>query len=156
VHLRTIEEEHMARPSLYATAFVVLTVTLAPVWTSRLRAHVGDRADSQQATFVGSDLFRTYCASCHGTGARGDGPLAEMLKKRPADLTVFARNNGGAFPAELVGKIIDGRQPVKGHGGKDMPVWGDAFKEASGGADEAAIKARIDALVRHVETLQAK
>jgi hypothetical protein len=79
-----------------------------------------------------------------------------MLKKRPADLTVFARNNGGAFPAELVGKIIDGRQPVKGHGGKDMPVWGDAFKEASGGADEAAIKARIDALVRHVETLQAK
>jgi hypothetical protein len=37
-----------------------------------------------------------------------------------------------------------------------MPVWGDSFKEATGGSDEAAIKARIDALVRYLETIQVK
>jgi hypothetical protein len=79
-----------------------------------------------------------------------------MLKKSPADLTVFAKNNGGTYPAELVGRIIDGRKQVDGHGGKDMPVWGDSFKEATGGSDEAAIKARIDALVRYLETIQVK
>jgi hypothetical protein len=42
-----------------------------------------------------------------------------------------------------VRKVIDGRQPVTGHGGKDMPVWGDAFQAASG---ESAVKARIEAL----------
>jgi mono/diheme cytochrome c family protein len=146
----------MARPFRLATAFVVLTVALSTQWVSRPDASTRQVTTSQQSTFAGSDLFRTYCASCHGAGAKGDGPIAELLKKRPADLTTFSRNNGGTFPAELVGKIIDGRQPVKGHGGKDMPVWGDAFRAASEGADEASVKARIDALVRHLETLQAR
>ena len=111
---------------------------------------------AQQTAFAGSDLFRTYCATCHGTGAKGDGPLAEMLKKRPADLTLFAKNNNGTYPAELVGRIIDGREPEPGHGGKDMPVWGDAFKQSESRPDEASIKARVDALVRHLESLQVK
>jgi cytochrome c553 len=28
----------------------------------------------------GSELFRMYCASCHGVDGRGDGPVAEALK----------------------------------------------------------------------------
>jgi len=32
------------------------------------------------------------------------------------------------------GDIIDGRHPVPGHGGPDMPVWGDAFKRAGIGS----------------------
>jgi mono/diheme cytochrome c family protein len=106
--------------------------------------------------FVGSDLYRNYCGACHGGGARGDGVLAERLKKRPPDLTVFARNNDGVFPAETVRKIIDGRKPLPGHGGGDMPVWGDAFKFAQGGGGELAVRERIEAIVRHLETLQVK
>ena len=106
--------------------------------------------------FVGSDLFRSYCASCHGRSGRGDGPVGDLLKKRPPDLTTFASRNGDVFPSELVRKIIDGRRPVKGHGGPDMPVWGDAFQSASGGSGEEAVQERIEALVRHLETLQAK
>ena len=106
--------------------------------------------------FVGSDLYRNYCGACHGGSARGDGVLAERLKKRPPDLTVFARNNGGVFPAETVRKIIDGRKPLPGHGGGDMPVWGDAFKFAQGGGGELAVRERIEAIVRHLETLQVK
>jgi mono/diheme cytochrome c family protein len=113
-------------------------------------------SEGSASRFVGSDLYRNYCVTCHGKAGHGDGALADMLKKRPPDLTVFSRNNGGVFPAELVKKIVDGRQPVAGHGGKDMPVWGDAFKSAHGGGDEAAVQERIDALVRHLETLQVK
>lgn len=104
----------------------------------------------------GSFLFRTYCASCHGTSARGDGPLADAMRQRPADLTAIATRNKGVFPREQVHRIIDGRQPVKGHGGPDMPVWGDVFARTSGSGDEASITARIDALVRYLEGLQAR
>jgi mono/diheme cytochrome c family protein len=106
--------------------------------------------------FVGSDIYKNYCAACHGPSARGDGALADRLKRRPPDLTVFARNNNGVFPADTVRRIIDGRKPLPGHGGGDMPIWGDAFKFAQGGGGEMAVRQRIDALVQHLELLQVK
>jgi copper transport protein len=36
----------------------------------------------------GRELYQTHCVSCHGVGARGDGPLAPALNPRPVDLTV--------------------------------------------------------------------
>jgi hypothetical protein len=91
---------------------------------------------------------------CHGNDARGTGPLADTLKRRPADLTALAKNNKGTYPRELVARIIDGRDPVRGHGGGDMPVWGDAFTRA-GGTPEG-VQDRITALVDYLETVQAK
>ena len=111
---------------------------------------------AQVTPFVGSDLYRNYCAVCHGTSARGDGPLADKMKKRPADLTQFSIQNGGTFPAALLTRVIDGRHPVPGHGGLDMPVWGDAFKASQAGGDEDTVKARIDELVQYLETLQVR
>lgn len=60
------------------------------------------------------------------------------------------------FPRDQVYRIIDGRQPVKGHGGIDMPVWGDVFARSSEVSNEAAITQRIEALVRYLEGLQAR
>ena len=57
-------------------------------------------AAAAQLTFTGTDAFKDYCAVCHGTSARGDGPLADKMKRRPPDLTVLATQNGGVFPAE--------------------------------------------------------
>jgi mono/diheme cytochrome c family protein len=111
---------------------------------------------SQTSSPTGDYLFRTYCASCHGTSARGDGPLAESMRKRPADLTEIARRNQGVFPRDQVFRIIDGRQSVKGHGGANMPVWGDVFARSSEVSNEAAITERIEALVRYLEGLQAR
>jgi mono/diheme cytochrome c family protein len=133
-----------------------LALAMALGTWSRPAAAQQASADGSTSQFVGSDLFRNYCVACHGKEGRGDGALGDLMKKRPPDLTMFSRNNGGVFPSELVRKIIDGRQPVTGHGGKDMPVWGDAFQGASGGSGEAAVQARIEALVRHVESLQVK
>lgn len=104
---------------------------------------------------AGSGLFSTYCVVCHGADARGTGPLADSLKRRPADLTLLAKNNGGQYPRDMVARIIDGRNPVKGHGGGDMPVWGDAF-ERSVDAGPQAVQDRITALVEYLATVQAR
>ena len=102
----------------------------------------------------GSALFRSYCASCHGTAAKGDGPLAANLRVAPADLTRIAKRNHGTYDAARVRRAIDGRDAKEIHGGSDMPVWGDAFKRAGEGYSEAKVKERIDALVDHLATLQ--
>lgn len=110
----------------------------------------------QRAKFDGGDVFRTYCVVCHGEKGKGDGPLASGLKKPPADLTVFTKNNQGTFPKELVAKIIDGREPVKGHGGGDMPVWGDAFSRSLENSDPESVKQKIQSLVDYIESVQQK
>jgi universal stress protein A len=114
----------------------------------------------EQAPFAqftpGSAVFGMYCASCHGTAARGDGPLAANMIKKPANLTEIAKRNGGLFPSELVFRTIDGRQPVRGHGGPDMPVWGDAFAKSREAGDEARVKAVIQSLVDYLESIQLR
>jgi putative copper resistance protein D len=48
----------------------------------------------------GAPLFAENCAECHGAGGRGDGPLADKLPVRPADLTaphLFAHKIGDIF-----------------------------------------------------------
>ena len=103
----------------------------------------------------GSGLYVNYCGSCHGPQAKGDGPMASVLRIKPADLTTIAKRNGGKFPSDTVFRSVDGRNPVMGHGG-NMPVWGDAFLRAQGGTSPDVVRARIDALVRYLETIQQR
>jgi mono/diheme cytochrome c family protein len=111
-------------------------------------------AEAQKPT--GSTLFRQYCTGCHGRHGHGDGALATSLRYAPPDLTLLAHHNKGEFPFDRVRKVIDGRSAVPGHGGPEMPPWGDVLREARDGYDDAVVTAQIDALARHVETLQAK
>ncbi len=74
-------------------------------------------------------LYRRYCASCHGLTGKGDGPVAELFKVRPADLTRLAERYGNEHLVDTVQQAIDGRRPVQAHGEKDMPVWGEFFAE---------------------------
>lgn len=104
---------------------------------------------------AGDSLFRTYCAGCHGNAGKGDGTLAPSLRVRPSDLTRLTRK-GEKFDADKVARTIDGRKEVAGHGGSDMPKWGDAFKRTGEGYSEKAVKARIDAITAYIETLQVK
>ena len=110
-------------------------------------------ADGPQGS--GAQLYRTYCASCHGLAGRGDGPVAESFRKPIPDLTEYTARNGGVFPSERVREIVDGRG-VAAHGSREMPVWGDAFRSAEGGLGPAAVKARIEAIVRYLEAIQQR
>ena len=38
----------------------------------------------------GKEMFNAYCASCHGTDAKGDGPAAPALKMPTTNLTTLS------------------------------------------------------------------
>jgi mono/diheme cytochrome c family protein len=84
---------------------------------------------TQPASPSGEALYHRYCASCHGPRGRGDGPLAETLKRAPTDLTQLARRDGGKLDLSRLLSVIDGRRWVKEHGPREMPVWGNVFDE---------------------------
>ena len=138
-------------------------MTLAPI-TTRLAALLivfsfsatAFAGQGSTSAASGSGLYVNYCASCHGPKAKGDGEMAAALKKKPADLTTIAQRNGGKFPADVVFRTIDGRNPVLGHGGQGMPVWGNAFLRADGGATAEVARARIEALVNYLQSIQQK
>jgi mono/diheme cytochrome c family protein len=132
-------------------AIVVSTLVMSAAAPATAQKVVGT-PEAQVA--AGRTLFVTYCATCHGTSGHGDGPLAERFRVRPADLTLLAAQPGGNFIAARMQRIIDGRD-VNGHGNGDMPVWGDAFRRREG-LDEDAIRARIEAIVRYLESIQQR
>ena len=95
---------------------------------------------------------------CAATAARTCrcGAMRSRSRAKPANLTEIAKRNGGEFPADMVFRTIDGRQPVRGHGGPDMPVWGDAFEKSREAGDEARVKAVIQSLVDYLESIQLR
>lgn len=112
-------------------------------------------AAPQISAASGKEMFKSYCAPCHGTDAKGDGPAAAALKSAPADLTVLAKKNGGKFPADHVMSLLRGQATVTAHGNQDMPVWGPVFWRMSQG-HEAEVQQRVTNLMHYIETLQAK
>lgn len=96
--------------------------------------------------------FNEDCASCHGVGGAGDGPVAAVLNIRPTNLTLLG--SGGSFPYARVYRAIDGRDLPLAHGTREMPIWGDRYKRVLGPLGEKVLHQRIDSLVRYVESLQ--
>lgn len=108
---------------------------------------------------IGEGEFAIACAACHGTDARGSGPVAPYLTVPPADLTVLARKNDGVFPITEVFETIDGRAEVAAHGPREMPVWGARYREEGDGllgpyGGEAAVTARVLLLTYFLQTIQ--
>ena len=114
----------------------------------------------------GKREFVNKCAICHGQGAKGDGGVTEWLKVAPTDLTTLSKKNGGVFPYDRVYQVIDGREVVKGHGTRDMPIWGrDYLKEGVAAAEyyidvpysmEMYSRNRIMALIDYLNRVQVK
>ena len=105
-------------------------------------------------SMYGPDLYRHYCATCHGRDGRGQGPAAPALKVAPPDLTVLARRQNGLFPSFEVETIIRGSATIAAHGSDEMPVWGPIFYALD--PSDARVKARIGALVSHIASIQQK
>jgi hypothetical protein len=123
------------------------------------------RTDGPAVPEVDSGLrdYAEACARCHGMSGKGDGVLAEFLRVPAPDLTGIARANGGDFPSGLIFEIIEGGGSTSAHGSREMPAWGTRFAGGGGAepgaADDpetegAAVRARIEALVAFIATLQ--
>jgi mono/diheme cytochrome c family protein len=103
----------------------------------------------------GRDIYRFYCASCHGPDGRGDGPIASVLQTRPADLTRLAIRNAGTFPSARVKTFVtNGAGTSPSHGTRDMPVWGPTFRSLE--PSDQLVAARIANVIRYVESIQGK
>jgi len=111
---------------------------------------------------LGKLEYQSNCASCHGNDGKG-GAYVDFLKVTPPDLTQLSKKNGGVFPLERVYSVIDGRQEVKGHGPRDMPIWGRDYQIKAGEHygdvaydPEVYVRGRILALIDYLNRLQAK
>ena len=108
------------------------------------------------ADYSGEEIFQRFCSSCHGESGRGDGPVAQSLITKVADLTTISRRYG-EFPATLVRDTIDGRGVrVDVHGTREMPVWGYEFWVEEGGdvVAQREMKETIAKLVEYIQSIQ--
>lgn len=104
----------------------------------------------------GKELYERFCASCHGLGGHGDGPVSKFFKVEVPDLTLIARRHGGKYSYDQIERIIDGNSAIQAHGTRTMPVWGEEFARAeSKGADPtSAAKTLIERLSDYLWSLQ--
>ena len=109
----------------------------------------------QTSPASGAEMFKAYCAVCHGKDAKGGGPAAAELKTTPPDLTTLAKRHDGKFPGDYVSNVLRSGTKAPAHGSSDMPVWGPLFASING-RDSALVDMRIANLVRYVESVQAK
>lgn len=141
---------------LLALAFIIVFALFSSPVVSAQGAPVSPpQLPAAAPVYDGGQLFKNHCAPCHGVRGLGDGPMSEVMRKRPANLTKFSAQNGGVFPAERLRRIIDGRG-VPSHGDREMPVWGIAFRTIPEGGVYGSIEARIDALVRYLQAIQER
>jgi mono/diheme cytochrome c family protein len=106
----------------------------------------------------GEQLFQEHCATCHGNDGTGSGPMAQVLKVAPSDLTQISVRAGGAFPATRVVEIIRYGGNMAAHGTAAMPVWGKVFTDEGGGAKGGGAYSRraVVELKRYLERIQRK
>jgi len=114
--------------------------------------HVPVQATSPSS---GQEMYKTYCAVCHGTDGKGNGPAAAALKAAPTDLTTLSKKNGGKFPDMKVSATIRGEGNLAAHGTQEMPIWGSLFWGMSHG-HESEVQQRVANLTKYIESLQAK
>jgi mono/diheme cytochrome c family protein len=103
----------------------------------------------------GKEMYKAYCASCHGLDGKGTGPAAAAMKSPLPDLTLLSKNNGGKFPSDHVASVIQGDANSPSHGSSDMPVWGPVFMKVSQ-HHTAQVQQRVRNLTEYIESLQAK
>lgn len=112
---------------------------------------------------IGKVEYDQSCASCHGLDGKGKGPFSEAMQLTVPDVTNLSKRNGGVFPVSRVYDVIDGREAVKAHGTRDMPIWGKHYSVSAAPRyddyaynPEAAVRGRILSLIDYLYRLQSK
>lgn len=138
-------------------------VTRLSLVTAALCAALAGNALAEARSELGKQEYESNCLSCHGAGGRGDGYFAQYLKLPVPDLTTIAKRNGGVFPTDRMIEIIDGRQALKGHGPRNMPIWGTAYTEKAANYyrgqaydSEQFVRVRVLALTDYLYQLQVR
>lgn len=112
----------------------------------------------EMEVIAGGELeYKNHCAVCHGVDARGQGIMRKYLTVPPANLRRLKLTSDGKFPFWEVYRKIDGQTEIRGHGTRDMPIWGARFRAQAGGDGKTAqtqAAGRILGLVFHLQHIQ--
>lgn len=110
----------------------------------------------------GEQIYKQYCAACHGPDAKGRGPMASVLTTPPTNLTTLAKRNSGKFPYDYVVSVLEfGPTPSENpkpyiypaHSSSDMPVWGPIFQHYDQ-QGEVVVRQRIKDLCDYLASVQ--
>jgi len=143
------------RKNIWAVLGVIVAMTMMGWAQDQTKTEIKHVPVKQTSPASGQDMYKSYCAVCHGVDGKGNGPAAPALKVPPTDLTTLAARNGGKYPALRVSAIIRGEEVLAAHGSKDMPIWGRLFRSISGGHD-SEVQQRVTNLNKYIESLQKK
>jgi mono/diheme cytochrome c family protein len=129
-------------------------------------ALTGAFALASAAEDMGKAEYNDNCAICHGKDGKGDGPYTAYLKVPVPDITTLQKRYSGVFPFNHVYEVIDGREAVKAHGSREMPIWGNSYNEEALAHPPAGyftpsevqgyVRGRILALINYIYSLQEK
>jgi len=103
----------------------------------------------------GLQLYKRYCAVCHGNDLKGNGPVSPEFKNPPSDLTTLAQRHEGKFPDEYVQDVLQNGVKKPAHGNTEMPIWGPLFASING-TDSELVSIRIVNLTNYIKSMQAK
>ena len=136
--------------SLVTSLTIALAVMLGAAYAQNKNVKVVPVQSSP--TVNGADLYRQYCAVCHGTDGQGAGPAAEALRQHPSDLTQLTRHNNGKFPTLKVQGILKGQNDILSHGNQEMPVWGDLFRSVT--SNPSMVTLKIESVTAYLQQIQ--
>ncbi len=136
------------------TKIIIFTFIL-----SHLISGVVMAGEVNAAEVKGKQEFADSCSLCHGADAKGSGIFSEMLTIPTADLTQLRKNNEGYFPYKALYSIIDGRDDIKQHGSRYMPIWGDRYQSTTWFAvdkehAETLVRGTIFELLLYLDSIQ--
>ena len=136
-------------------SILFLGLVLLPVVLLSADQKQDKTTSSAHNTVEGAKIFQYQCAVCHGTDGRGHGPDAVVLNHPVPNLTLISQRSGGKFPYQHVKEIIEGKKPgLLSQGDREMPIWGTIFHEVESDQDWGEV--RLDAITKHVESIQQK
>lgn len=118
----------------------------------------GKQTREEFALQIGKQKYLKYCATCHGPGATGDGIAAHLFTKKPPDLTLLSKENGGKFPMNELLNIVKGNASIAAHGNREMPVWGEILGRPLDTSmnKQAEDNAEILVIGHYLESIQKK
>ena len=122
--------------------FFVLAILACGAWL--LNGFVASTSPNQADELAkGRTLYNTYCASCHGIDASGNGPSAAKLKVTPPSLKELCMD--GKFRDLYVNDYISGTVDDPS---RTMPGFYEHFKKTEG---KSAATLNIYVLTKYLE-----
>lgn len=149
---RSLRPDLRSRPlSRYAGAGLAGVIAAVAALGTATAEEKSERVSRIQQ--LGKQEFEYHCVVCHGESGKGDGEMAKVLVRPPADLTMLAKKNDNEFPFWRVYAVIGGEASVVGHQPFEMPGFWRRFRSEE---SEYVLPAemRILVLTHYVESLQ--